>query len=44
MAHNSWDTLYKLSSRKLQMNDTFMDLHNPIFGLLINNPQYNIHS
>jgi hypothetical protein len=36
--------IYKLSSNKLQTNDIFVDLHNPIFNLSINNPHYNIHS
>jgi hypothetical protein len=30
--------IYKLSEKKLQMNDTYTDTHNPIFDLIINNP------
>jgi hypothetical protein len=30
--------IYDLSKRKLQMNDTYADAHNPIFDLTINNP------
>jgi hypothetical protein len=28
--------IYSVSKQKLQMNDTFSDIHNPIFGLIIN--------
>jgi hypothetical protein len=29
---------YDLSEKELQMNDTFADVHSPIFDLIINNP------
>jgi hypothetical protein len=30
--------IYDLGKKKLQMNDAYTDKHNPIFDLIINNP------
>jgi hypothetical protein len=30
--------IYELSKKKLQMNNSYTDTHNPIFDLIINNP------
>jgi hypothetical protein len=43
---NMWERyhIYKLSSNKLQLNDTYTDTHNPIFNLIINHCNWKINT
>jgi hypothetical protein len=43
---NTWDRfhIYKLSSNKLQLNDTYTDTHNPIFNLMKNHCNWKINT